>query len=775
MKHKFLCALVIIEALVIPADASFVDFAESTSRIIPHVTAAETLPSKFDLRDENRIPPIRNQNPWGTCWTFAAVAAMESSYLTNFNAKPEDVDFSEMYLVWFSRINQDKSRSFSMYDKGRARLIHMGDYGIALQDGAYPTAALACMARLDGPADESEFPYLSSARFAEFGFTTSNPPTHEEAEQAGLIPLRTSTPELVDFADGRLINTRQDLILTDALFAAPRTTPSSFANQREDYAYNNRVDNTALKTLIKNYGAAMIGYYSNEKAGTNLNAATSAYYDSSSWIANHEITIIGWDDDYHKENFLTQPSSNGAWLARNNWGEFSGSDGGYEWISYEQLIGDGSVCIIKERPENLRVYEYDPLGWCNSYTYREKSIWGANVFQAKTSGEKLHSVSFYTPYANMQADIFIYNIGASFDGKNPRAGTLIASKTEIMPYAGYHTVELENSEIVKGNYFSAVIKYTNLNEGDSETAGVPVEVAVKGYSNNAAVYDRESYISDTGEPDSWDDGTEMVDDFHGGIPYHVNACIKVFTTAPNDDEITDSQAKTIMGFAINEIKPDSLTIKTPGSIPSSRAVITPAGVAANSAVSVYLAQKTRYEPVANITESMIDTQHAKGLSGPTEWAVLPVYPAGYKPDTFFQEDGINYATYGPFVMNTDENGKITVDVNALKYSDGRSGKIAQGYYTVYCVPEGGVTSETGVFLLSATSDSSGNTDSENSGNSGNSGNTDSNSGNSGNYGNTDSNTNANTGSSGGGGGGGCNAGFFGAGTLILAFIPRRKH
>lgn len=132
MKRKILCALFIIEALVIPANASFMDTDYDMSRSVPRVTAAETLPAKFDLRDENRVTPIRSQNPWGTCWTFAAAAAMESSYLTNFDAKPEDVDFAEMQIIWFSRINLNKSRSFNMYDRGRARLEHMGDYGTAL-------------------------------------------------------------------------------------------------------------------------------------------------------------------------------------------------------------------------------------------------------------------------------------------------------------------------------------------------------------------------------------------------------------------------------------------------------------------------------------------------------------------------------------------------------------------------------------------------------------------------------------------------------------------
>lgn len=752
MKHKFLCVLLILEALAIPAYASFMDLTDFTPRYIPRVTAAETLPAKFDLRDENRVTPIRSQNPWGTCWAFATIAALESNYLTNFDADPKDVDFSEMHLVWFSRINQDKSASFEMYNRGRARLIHMGDYGTALQDGAYPTAALAYLARLNGPVNESDFPYLNSARFASFGFSTSSPPTHDEAEKTGLIPLRTSTPELLNFADGRLVHTRQDLILTDALFSSPRTSPSSFSNQREEYAYANRVDNTTLKTLIKNYGAAMVGYHSAEKSGSNFNPETSAYYDNSSWLPNHEITIIGWDDNYPKENFLTQPSSNGAWLARNNWGNFSGSDGGYEWISYEQLLCEGGVLALKERPANLRVYEYDALGWCNSYTYREKSIWGANVFTAKTTGEKLHSVSFYTPIANMQADIFIYDVGTTIAHKNPRAGTLLASKSEVIPCPGYHTVELPDAELVKGNYFSAVIKYTNLNEGENviSISGVPIEVAIKGYSNNAAIYDYESFISDTGKDDEWMDGTELTNDFLGGAPYHVNACIKVFTIAPNDDEIAEP-AKTIIGITPQQVEAVTSSIKTPSNTHSSKVTFAPTGVTANSAVRVYLAEKTRtYEPVANIEESMTDTQHATGLSGPTEWVLLPVYTGGYEPDAFFQEEGINYATYGPFAANVDANGSITVDVNALTYPNGKTGKVPAGYYTVYCEPQGEITSETGVFLLSATSNSSSNTNT-----------------------NTNTNTDTNTRTS-GGGGGGCNAGIFGAFALILAFVSRKN-
>ena len=754
MKHKILCALVIAEALAFPANASpFIGLTFGSAQIQPRI-AAETLPEKFDLRDENRIPPIRNQNPWGTCWAHAAMASMESSYITSFHVNPEDVDFSEMFLVWFSRINLDKSHVFSMYNRGKARLIHMGDYGTALTEGAYPAAAIARVASLEGPADEKDFPYLGRSAFLNAGYSVSNPPTHEEAERAGLIPFMESTPQKLRFT-GKTVTPRHDLMMTDALYAASRTAPSSFANQREDYAQNNRVNNNVLKYLIKTYGAAMICYYSDEEPGKNFNTEHSAYFDNSSWLANHEINVIGWDDNFPKENFINPPSSNGAWLARNSWGNFTGSDGGYEWISYEQLVGDGIVCVMKERPASLRKYEHDPLGWCNSYTYREKEIWGANVFQVQTTGETLHSVSFYTPSSNMQADVFIYDLGTSFDGVSPRAGTLLASASTTLPYAGYHTVELVNAELTRGHFFSAVVRYVDLNEGDDEYAGVPVEVAVKGYSNNAAVYDRGSYFSDAGE--EWLDGTTMIDDFHGGVPYHVNACIKAFTIAPNDDELEATEPKTIMNIVPVDFSTPYESISTEDIPHVSSVSLTAQGVSGNDEVRVYLAEKSRtYEPV-KFTNSGSNSLHARGLGGPSEWALVPVYATGYVPDFFAMDDGINYATYGPFIVKADEYGKIEVDVNGLKYADGKAGKIPHGYYSVFIAPYDGGASEIGIFIFDATDneipsdpipDAPTIPD--------------------------DSDSSAPSTSSSGGGGGGCNTGILCASALVLVFLTRKK-
>ncbi len=80
---------------------------------MPDVDVSE-LPSKFDLRDvdgKNYVSPVKSQNPWGTCWSFGATAASETSLAYelghDYNAETgsdEDnmFDLSEKHLAWFS-------------------------------------------------------------------------------------------------------------------------------------------------------------------------------------------------------------------------------------------------------------------------------------------------------------------------------------------------------------------------------------------------------------------------------------------------------------------------------------------------------------------------------------------------------------------------------------------------------------------------------------------------------------------------------------------------
>ena len=78
------------------------------------------------------------------------------------------------------------------------------------------------------------------------------------------------------------------------------------------YSVNN------IKSLISEYGSVSMSFGMYD---TYYNPYTYAYSYPGSAGVNHAITLIGWDDNYSRENFnsASNVTSNGAWIARNSW------------------------------------------------------------------------------------------------------------------------------------------------------------------------------------------------------------------------------------------------------------------------------------------------------------------------------------------------------------------------------------------------------------------------------------------------------------------------
>jgi C1A family cysteine protease/phosphodiesterase/alkaline phosphatase D-like protein len=271
----------------------------------------------------------------------------------------------------------------------------------------------------------------------------------------------------------------------------------------------NSTDNANLKSAIMTYGGVDVSISADELGWTNpyWNAAHSAYYYNGAAACSgavcsvdHDITLVGWDDNYSASNFTTIPPGNGAFLVKNSWGTGFGSSG-FFWISYydtKLAIEQSYAFVGNENTTNYTTeYQYDPLGLVNSSGYGTTTAWAANIFTASTNG-KLAAVATYALASNATYTIEIYTNASG----GPISGTLANTTTGTFNYTGYNTVTLSSPvAITAGQKFSVVVKLTT----PGYNYPVPVEYAVSGYSSKATASAGQSYMSPDGN--SWTDVT----------------------------------------------------------------------------------------------------------------------------------------------------------------------------------------------------------------------------------------------------------------------------
>ncbi len=215
-----------------------------------------------------------------------------------------------------------------------------------------------------------------------------------------------------------------------------------------------------IKQWIMESGAVTGCYYSGDRYYDN--GSSSAYYQNSHTEdeADHAILIVGWDDNYAKENFKSntgqQPSEDGAWLVRNSWGDDDVYEG-YFWMSYEEL----SLCELAR----FQMTEQSGSGDTTRYQYDGgvaysgiQVISSANIFTAQEDST-LTSVMFPMTSLNestVQYTISIYQL--EDDPESPVDGTCISTSNGTVQYGGYKSITLDTPvSVEKGEQFSVVL------------------------------------------------------------------------------------------------------------------------------------------------------------------------------------------------------------------------------------------------------------------------------------------------------------------------------
>ncbi|MBQ1679386.1 MAG: hypothetical protein II062_07645, partial [Oscillospiraceae bacterium] len=376
------------------------------------IATRATLPSSYDSRNYGYVTSVKNQNPYGTCWTFGTMAPVES-YMIKHGIINKDtgaaattsMDLSELHLAWFTYTNAYDAEGMLTGDKTTAKTDSSASSYLD-RGGNYALATYTLM-RWAGAASEK-----TSAL------------AYSNASTSGLNSQYAYNYNVAHITDATWINV---------------------------------ADRDAVKQAIMEYGAGTISYYHSD---SYLNTSTYAYYYNAGTSSNHAVTVVGWDDNYAVSNFKSgkRPSNPGAWIIKNSWGSSWGKSG-YFYLSYEDTsVANGQCCFYKVSTEDnyQHCYQYDGTGNVVNYQSMGDNCQIANVYTANGT-QSLKAVALAPWDEATTYTLYIYTGLTS--ASNPSSGTLAATQTGYLPYSGYFTIPLNESvSLTEGEKFSVVFK-----------------------------------------------------------------------------------------------------------------------------------------------------------------------------------------------------------------------------------------------------------------------------------------------------------------------------
>lgn len=373
------------------------------------------LPEHYDARDAGVVTSVKNQNPFGSCWSFAFCAAAESSLISQGYAD-NTIDLSESHLVWFTTFNNTDDAEYDFET----------DYYNGISDpykyGGNCYLGMSTVARGSGFVLEENYPYIND-------YDTS----------------------LMQYDDAHLLES--DYTLKSARFL-------------------DETSKEEVKTSILKYGAVATVMNSSYDYVT-VSPKGETFYQNQNKAPDHAVTVVGWDDNFPASYFKYTPSSNGAWLIKNSWGEEYNTNG-YLWVSYEDTSVN-QFCEVVACPTNYdNIYQYDGITSVSALSINQKSYkaFAANIFTAEKD-ELITSCGFYLfDNADYTCTIKLYK---NCSATKPTNGVLLETKTIDASRAGFYNVDFQNKhEIKAGETFSIVIRYYN-NAGYYSYAYIPIE------------------------------------------------------------------------------------------------------------------------------------------------------------------------------------------------------------------------------------------------------------------------------------------------------------
>lgn len=389
------------------------EYADDVPYYNSEVEAYADIPAHYEL-DKNMFPDVRNQNPYGTCWAFAALGLSEFDLIKRGLAN-KSIDLSELQLAYF--VYNSALDPLGGTEGDQSKYYNGSTSYSYLNRGGTYEYAVRRLSQWSGAVNESDVPY--------------NTTTINNVLENGLSDEYAYSKDVAHLENAYVM---------------------SLKNNTDD-----------VKRAIMLNGAVGVQYYhSDNYLLWNSDKQLWTYYDPNTTGGGHNVMIVGWDDNFSKDNFVgNKPTNNGAWLIRNSWGFIQS----YFWMSYENnSLLDAAWAFDMNTADNYdNNYQLD--GGIDSYNvsnticqYKTYS----NVFSVENkdsvASENLKAVSLsFTHVSNVNYKVEIYT---DLKNSNPYSGTKQAEATTegTTTYAGLYTVPLNKTiELKPGSSFAVVV------------------------------------------------------------------------------------------------------------------------------------------------------------------------------------------------------------------------------------------------------------------------------------------------------------------------------
>lgn len=436
---------------------------------------------------DTMYPQTRDQNPYGTCWSFASMGLAEYD-LINDGTVDKNVDFSELQLAYFAYNFVTDPLGGTAGDVAK----YYNENGLSyLQRGGNFEYSSRRLAQWIGPVDEAVVPYSQADSTLDSGLDDKYAYSYSKA------------------------------------------------HLKNAYEINIHENADEVKANIMEHGAAGVMYYHNDSAMRFYSfdsAGHYTYYDTARRGLGHAVMLVGWDDNFSKENFpeSLRPENDGAWLVRNSWGTYCD----YFWMSYDNESLLDTAWVFDFSDDDGLDHNYQLDGGIEVYNTNLTNRL-ANVFTVpkKADGEyeKLREVSLsFTRIADVGYTIDVYT--DLTDPSDPLSGEkqTQATTTGNTAFAGIYSVELaEPVDLKPESTFAVVVSV--------DKSALDYEQATKIATGDTLIWDRQ-VSRGNGKSLYYSSGRYRV------YPYG-NFCVKAFTS----DETRHAEPE-------NELTPEGYSV-----------------------------------------------------------------------------------------------------------------------------------------------------------------------------------------------------------------------